>query len=148
MRIISRREALQLAAGTAALGAVGAPAFATPSDVAAAIAAFTGGGAAEPGKIALDLPATIEDGNSVPLSITVDSPMQLDNYVSDILVAADDNPWPRVATFHFTPMAGRAEVSTRIRLAGSQNVVVIAKTSDGRLFTVQKHVEVTVGACS
>ena len=54
---------------------------------------------------------------------------------------------PGVATFHFTPMSGKAEASTRIRLATTQNIIVVAKTSDGKIFTDQKQVKVTIGGC-
>ena len=64
----------------------------------------------------------------MPLSVAVDSPMRADDYVSEILVVADANPWPRVASFQFSPMAGKAAFSTRIRLTESQNVIVLAKT--------------------
>ena len=127
--------------------AVAAPGDAAAAAAAAAVAAFVGDGTAQPGMIAIDLAAEVEDGNSVPLSVMVDSPMTPDNYVSDVLVVADANPWPRVATLHFSPLSGRAEFSTRIRLVDSQTVIVVAKTSDGRLFTARQRVDVIVGAC-
>ena len=88
----------------------------------------------EKGKITIDLPEIAENGNTVPLSITVDSPMTADSYVTDMLVVADGNPRPGVATFHFTPLSGRAEAATRIRLAATQNIIVVAKTSDGKFY--------------
>ncbi len=145
---ISRRDALRLAAGSAAVAISGASVSGAPADAAAAIAAFTGGAKAEEGGIALDLAASVEDGNSVPLSVAVESPMRADDHVSEILVVADANPWPRVASFQFSPMAGKAGFSTRIRLAASQTVIVLAKMSDGRVYTAQQHVDVTIGACS
>jgi sulfur-oxidizing protein SoxY len=145
---LSRREALRLAAGTAALALAGAPACATPEEAAAIVSAFTKGKPAEEAHITLDLAASVEDGNSVPLSVSVESPMRADDFVSDVLVVTEENPWPRVATFQFTPLAGRAAFSTRIRLAASQNVIVFAKTNDGRLYTARKHVDVTIGACA
>lgn len=149
MRPISRRAALRIAAGTAAL-AVAGPSTSTPAaaDVKAAIADFTGGRAAEPGGIALELAPSIEDGNFVPLSIAVESPMSADDHVSEILVVAEANPWPRVARLQFSPLAGRAAFSTRIRLVASQKVIVLAKTSDGRIRIAEQHVDVTIGACS
>ena len=83
----------------------------------------------------------------MPLSIVVDSPMTADDYVSDILVVAEGNPNPGVARFHLTPLAGRAEAATRIRLAATQNIVIVAKTSKGQFFTEQKPVKVTIGGC-
>ena len=143
----SRREVLVLGAGGAALAMAGGVADATPQEAAAAIAKFTGGTPAGQGRISIDLPEIAENGNTVPLAITVDSPMTADDYVSDILVVAEANPRPTVVTFHLTPMSGRAEAATRIRLAATQNVVVVAKTSKGQFIIAQKPVKVTVGGC-
>jgi sulfur-oxidizing protein SoxY len=148
VRSLSRREALAFGAGTAAFTVVGGRAFASAQDAAAAIQAFTGGTVADRGGITIDLPETIEDGSTVPLSVAVESPMTATDYVSHILVVSEGNPLPRVVTFHFTPMSGRAEAATRIRLAKSQNIIVVARTSDGRLLSAEKRVEVTVGACT
>ena len=150
MGAVSRRDALRLAAGTAALAVAGVPVpvRAAPADAAAAIAAFTGGRTPEAGRIALELAATVEDGNSVPLAVAVESPMRADDYVSDILVVAEENPWPRVAGVQFTPLSGRAAFATRIRLTASQTVIVLAKMNDGRLYTARQHVDVTIGACA
>jgi sulfur-oxidizing protein SoxY len=143
----SRRDILALGAGGAALAVAGGAADATPQEAAEAIAKFTGGKTAAPGKIAIDLPEIAENGNTVPLTITLDSPMTADDHVSDILVVAEANPRPTVVTFHLTPMSGRAEVATRIRLAATENVTVVARTSKGQLITAQKMVKVTVGGC-
>jgi sulfur-oxidizing protein SoxY len=147
MRALTRRNALVLGAGTAAAWAAPAPTRATPSDAEAEIAKFTGGKPAEPGRIAIDLPEIAENGNAVQLSVTVDSPMTPADHVTDVLVIADANPAPRVATFHFTAMSGRAEAATRIRLAATEHVIVVARTGDGRFFTARKEVKVTIGGC-
>lgn len=143
----SRREILALSAGGVALTLAGGAANATPQEAAEAIAKFTGGKTAEAGKISIDLPEIAENGNTVPLTIALDSPMTADDHVSDILVVAEANPRPAVVTFHLTPMSGRAEVATRIRLAATENVTVVARTSKGRFITAQKQVKVTVGGC-
>jgi sulfur-oxidizing protein SoxY len=149
MRHLTRRDALALGAGATAFAIVveSVPAFAAPKEAADEIAKFTGGKVLEPGKITIDLPEIAENGNTVPLSIIVDYPMNAEKYVSDILVVADGNPRPGLATFHLTPMSGRAEAATRIRLAATQNIIVVAKTSDGKFLTDQKQVKVTIGGC-
>jgi len=149
MRHLSRRAALALGAGSAAITLAGwnAAAWATPQAAADDIAKFTGGATPEKGKIAIELPEIAENGNTVPLSISVDAPMTDADYVSDVLVVSEGNPNPGVATFHFTPMSGKAEASTRIRLAATQNIVVVAKTSGGKFYTAQKLVKVTIGGC-
>jgi len=145
--MISRRGALRIAAGSAVLALAGGRAHAA-SDAKQAMAEFLGGRVAEPGRITLDLAPSVEDGNSVPLSVAVESPMRADDHVSEVLVVADGNPWPRVALFQLTPLAGRAAFSTRVRLAAPQNVIVLARMNDGRVFTARQHVVVTIGACS
>jgi sulfur-oxidizing protein SoxY len=143
----TRRQVLTIGAAGAAMAAVGRNAAATPQEAAAAIAKFTGGSRAERGRITIDLPEIAENGNTVPLSIVVDSPMTADDHVTDILVVAEKNPFPGVVAFHLTPASGRAEIATRIRLAATEDVTVVAKTSKGKVFTEQKAVKVTVGGC-
>jgi sulfur-oxidizing protein SoxY len=153
MRPISRRATLAfgcaIGAGSAALSVMGwsRSAYATAKDAADEIVKFTGGKAAEPGKVTIEMPEIAENGNTVPLSVAVDAPMTADNYVSEILVVAEGNPRPSVALFAFSPMSGKAQVSTRMRLAATQNVVVVAKTSTGQFLTGQKLVKVTIGGC-
>jgi len=149
MRLLTRRGALALdalGATTLLTGAYGS-AQAAPADAAAEIAKFTRGKIPEIGRFTIELPEISENGNAVPLSVSVDSPMTADNHVTDILVVAEGNPSPGVAVFKFTPMSGRAEVATRIRLAASQNVVVVARTSNGEFVTAQRQVKVTIGGC-
>jgi len=143
----SRREVLVLGAASAVLAVAGGAAHATPQEAAEAIAAFTGGKPTAPGKINIELPEIAENGNTVPFTVTVESPMTADDYVSDILVIAAENPRPKIVTFHLTPMCARADVATRIRLAATQDVTVVAKTSKGQFITARKAVKVTVGGC-
>jgi sulfur-oxidizing protein SoxY len=143
----SRREVLALGAGGAALVLAGGSAHATQQEAAAAIAKFTGGKPTTPGKMTIDLPEIAENGNTVPFAVSIDSPMTADDYVSDILVLAPENPRPRVVEFHLTPMCARADVATRIRLASTQDVTVVAKTSKGQFITASRAVKVTVGGC-
>jgi sulfur-oxidizing protein SoxY len=149
MRQLSRRAALALGAGGAALTLLGwdEKALASAKEAADQIAKFTGGKTPDKSKVSIELPEIAENGNTVPLAISVDAPMTADDYVSEVLVVAEGNPNPGVATFHFTPMSGKADASTRIRLAATQNIVVVAKTSKGAFYTGQKLVKVTIGGC-
>jgi len=144
---MTRRTALLLGAALTLTVVVADEGAATPAEADAEIAKFTGAKAAENGKIAIDLPEIAENGNTVPMSIKIDSPMTANDYVSEILVVGDANPNPRIVRFHLTPMAGRAEVATRIRLGGTGDVTVLAKTSTGKLYSDRKAVKVTVGGC-
>jgi sulfur-oxidizing protein SoxY len=147
MSLMTRRGALLLGVAMTVTLVAADESAATPAEADAEIAKFTGGKAADSGKIAIDLPEIAENGNTVPLSIKVDSPMTADDYVSEILVVGDGNPNPGIVKFHLTPMSGSAEVATRIRLQTTENVIVMAKTSAGKLYTARKVVKVTVGGC-
>ncbi len=148
MKAINRRQAFALGGGFVVLTLMPMAADAeVTNDAAKWIEKFTGGKQPAKGKIALDLPEIAENGNTVPLSINVESPMTADSYVKEVMILADGNPNAGVATLSFTPLAGKAEASIRIRLATTQNGVAIAKMSDGSLFTEQKTVKVTIGGC-
>ncbi|WP_420413617.1 thiosulfate oxidation carrier protein SoxY [Roseibium sp.] len=145
---LTRRQTLGLTAGTAAFLALSPRlTFAATSDTEAAIKAFTGGATPTAGTVSLDTPEIAENGNTVPVGVSVDSPMTSDNYVASVLILADGNPNPAVATFHFSAMSGAAEAKTRIRLAKTQNVIAVAKMSDGSTFMDTKEVKVTIGGC-
>jgi sulfur-oxidizing protein SoxY len=70
------------------------------------------------------------------------------DYVKTIHVFTEKNPQPWVASFHLGPRAGRAVVSTRIRLADSQTVTAIAEMSDGSFWSQDVNVIVTLAACT
>ena len=117
-------------------------------EVAAAIRAVVGDREVVDGGIDLDLPAEAQNGGSVPMTVVVESPMTQDDHVRSIHVFATQNPSPYIADFTLTPASGRAEVSTRIRLADDQEVIVLAELSDGRLLRASADVAVTVGGCA
>jgi sulfur-oxidizing protein SoxY len=100
-----------------------------------------------PGRVRLSLPQLAENGSSVPLELTVDSPMTEAEHVRSLHVFAERNPRPLIASFYLGPHAGRAKVTTRIRLAGSQRVVAIAVLSDGSAWSDATEVVVTSAAC-
>jgi len=146
---MTRRQALFVGAaaiGAAALGQSAAPAFAA-NNLDEIATKFTGGATPIEGKVKLDLPEIAENGNTVPLTVSVESPMTDADYVKEVILLADGNPNAGVATFHFSPASGVAEANTRIRLAGTQNIVAIAKTNDGKFYTAKKQVKVTIGGC-
>ncbi|HEX2017598.1 MAG TPA: thiosulfate oxidation carrier protein SoxY [Aurantimonas sp.] len=147
---MTRRQIFALSAGAATYGLFAfAPdrAWASVEAAEKALEAFTGGAEPQSGTISLTAPEIAENGNTVPVSITVDSPMTEDSYVESVTILADGNPNAEVATFYFTPMSGRAEATTRIRLAQTQNVIAVAKMNDGSVYSDRKEVKVTIGGC-
>lgn len=121
--------------------------FAKPEDVEAAIKAIAGDATVGTGGVTLKTPEIAENGNSVPISVSVDSPMTEDSYVESIALFADGNPLPDVITFNFTPASGEAFAATRMRLAKTQNIVAVAKMSDGSVVSDTRNVKVTIGGC-
>ena len=143
----SRRDLMGLSAGAIAAAVTGSPAFAGADEVMAAVKAFSGGVEPKSGKLTLGAPEIAENGNTVPISVSVDSPMTDADHVESVMVLAEGNPRPEVVTFNFTPLSGEASATTRMRLAKTQNVVAVAKTSTGEVYVDQREVKVTIGGC-
>ncbi len=149
MTELTRRHLLGLGAGAIVVSTIAIPfsAIAENSKVKEAIMAFTGGKTPKDGLVSIDMPEIAENGNTVPVGVSVDSPMTKDSYVKSILVLADGNPSPGVATFHFSPASGAAEASSRMRLAKTQDIIAVAAMSDGSFHSAQTTVKVTIGGC-
>jgi sulfur-oxidizing protein SoxY len=148
----TRRQFLGLAGSAAVLGVVPIvtlqPAEATPATLAAAIRNVVGAAVVRTGKVKLDVPPLVENGNTVPMTVSVSNPMTTDDYVKSIHVFNEKNPQPNVGNFYLGPHAGRAQISTRIRLADSQKIVAIARLSDGSFWSASADVVVTLAACT
>src|SRR5436190_1349106 len=148
----TRRRFLGLAGSAAVLGAVPVvtlrPAEATPAMLTTAIRNVVGEATVRTGKVKLDMPPLVENGNTVPLTVSVANPMTSDDYVKSIHVFNEKNPQPNIGNFHLGPHAGRAQVSTRIRLADSQKVTAIARLSDDTFWSASVDVVVTLAACT
>ena len=148
---VTRRDVLKiagaLATGSAASSAVVSPAQATPTEMQAAMASVVGDARINPGKVKLEIPPLVENGNTVPCTVTVDSPMTAADHVKAIHVLTEKNPQPYVIGVALGPRAGRASVSTRIRLRDSQTVLAIAEMSDGTFWSGRADIIVTISAC-
>ncbi|HEY8611154.1 MAG TPA: SoxY-related AACIE arm protein, partial [Roseomonas sp.] len=120
---------------------------ATPGAMAEAVRGFTGGVSVRAGRVAMDISPLVENGNTVPLSVIVDSPMTEEDHVHAIAVFNERNPQPHVITVKLGPRAGRALLSTHIRLATSQTLLAVAALSDGSFWSDKAQVVVTLAAC-
>ncbi len=157
-RATTRRDLL-IASGTCALAATSAafPVLAQekPAETKAdapeawqtALRTITGDAKLVEGRIAMDLPEIAENGNVVPFTFVVDSPMTEQAFVRSLRVFSTGNPQPLIGTFRFTLESGKAAVSSRMRLAKTQDVVALAELSDGTFLTAKKNVKVTIGGC-
>ena len=142
----SRRDFLRAAAGLAVLVSV-RPAEATPETMQQAIRAVVGTASVTKGRVKLELPPLSENGNAVPLTVSLESAMTPAEHVRAIHVFTEKNPQPEVVSFRLGPRAGRARVSTRIRLADTQTVIAIGELSDGSFWSAETAVVVTLAAC-
>jgi len=144
----TRRQFLALSGGAAAVIMRSRPAAATPAAMASAMRDVTGAAVVRTGRVKLDVPPLVENGNTVPLTVSVASPMTAEDHVKSIHVFVEKNPQPNVGNFILGARAGRAQVSTRIRLADSQKIVAVAKMSDGSFWSASADVVVTLAACT
>lgn len=138
--VIAALTALGLAPGKSLL--------AKPSDAADVIARIVGGKLINDGRVVIELAPLVENGNSVTVKFAVQSPMTSTDFVKTIHVVSEGNPLPNIVTCHFTPLSGRAEVTTRVRLAESQRVWAVAEMSDGSFWQTHANTVVTLSACT
>ncbi|MCC7547583.1 MAG: SoxY-related AACIE arm protein [Burkholderiales bacterium] len=143
---LSRRRALRQLVGVTALLVV-RPARATPDELGGVLRELFGERPLRDGKVRLELPRLAENGAVVPVTVSVDSPMTGQDYVRRIHLFAEKNPQPRVLDVELGPHNGRARVSSRIRIADSQQILAVAVLNDDSLWSSAVHVEVTVAGC-
>lgn len=142
---LTRRQTLRHAAFASA-GLMSLPATAR-SEVDALVAAFAKGRRPQGGDLVLEAPLTADNANAVPVRARLPQAFTDDLWCEEILVIADRNPRPAACRFQFERRMGVADVSTRIRLAESQNVIALARMSDGRVLMQTSQVTVTGGGC-
>jgi len=90
--------------------------------------------------VTLDTPEIAENGNTVPVAVSAPGAVS-------VMLLADGNPRPEVATFNFGALNPSRTASTRIRLAGTQSIVAVAKMEDGSFQKAMSEVKVTIGGC-
>ena len=141
---MKRRDFLGGAAGALALPRA---ALAQVDPLDPLVRALANGAPVRKGKVTLVLPQLADNGNSVPIRIAVDSPMTAADHVKSIHLYSERNPVPNMANFYLGPRAGKAEINSRVRLAGSQRVTAVAKLSDGSFWYDAAPIVVTLSAC-
>jgi len=84
--------------------------------------------------ITLEGPRRAESGAQVPITLTVDRPLTDANAIKKVYLIVDANPIQLAATYHFTPLNGKAQIATRIRMEADSFVRAIGETADGKLY--------------
>jgi sulfur-oxidizing protein SoxY len=130
--------------------ALGVPSRGARAQVAAidpTVQSITKGARLAAGRVKLEMPVIADNGNAVPLRVSVESPMTGEDFVRAVHLVSDRNPMRHMATFRFSAQSGRAQLATRVRLAGSQTVTALAEMSDGTFWMDRARVQVTLSAC-
>lgn len=91
-------------------------------------------------RVAMKIPDIAENGAVVPVTVSTD----IEN-VESISVVVLNNPTPLAAAFNLGPRS-QPKVSVRIKMGQSSIVRAIVK-ADGKLYSTEKEVKVTIGGC-
>lgn len=145
---ICAASAVAVAVSPSALLAKDAPKGGNILTYDAAVKAITGGKAVtDSDKVKLTVPEIAENGAVVPVKVNVESPMTDADHVKAIHVLSTKNGNARCADIMLTPMNAKGYFATRIKLAGTQDVVALVELSDGSFLRAAKPVKVTIGGC-
>lgn len=117
------------------------PALASRAELEQALQTFTQGQPLNAGEVQLDIAPLIENGNAVPVTLSTRQPVQVLALFNEL------NPQREVLQAQLQPNPAGARLSTRIRLATSQQLVAVAQTQDGRWWSHRVDVVVTLAAC-
>lgn len=109
-------------------------------DMAGALKNLGAGSPVESKDLILKVPDIAENGAVVPVDVVSTIPN-----TTSISILVDKNPSPLSAQFDFANGAV-PDVSARLKLAQTSMVKAVAK-ADGKFYTAQKEVKVTVGGC-
>src|SRR5262245_27601888 len=97
-------------------------------------------------RIRLEMPQLADNGQVVPMRIKVDGPFAPGAEVRSLRLYSEKNPVPLIANFEFPVAVPRVEVDSRVRLAGTQQLVAVATLADGALLAASADVVVTASA--
>ena len=109
-------------------------------DAAGALRGIGAGALVDSKELTLRVPDIAENGAVVPVDVVSNIPN-----TSSISILVEKNPFPLSAHFEFANGA-LPEVSARLKLGQTSLVKAVAK-ADGKFYSAQKEVKVTVGGC-
>ena len=142
-----RRRVLATGVGLMAVRWLPARADEAADALRAAVRQWAGGQPVREGRVTLDIAPLVENGNAVPVLIQVDSPMTSGDHVQEIVLFNERNPQRDMLRCQLGPLSGKAQLASRVRLATSQQLVALARLSDGSLWSRHVDVIVTLAAC-
>lgn len=112
-----------------------------------AIAKFTGGKESKQSLVVLSAPEIAENGLVVPLKVSIEMETSNPLFPKKIHLIAPANPLPHVCSMTISKRNGKAYMSTRAKLAKSQEVIALVELGDGTFVHDAKMVKVTIGGC-
>jgi sulfur-oxidizing protein SoxY len=121
--------------------------MATPEELVIALRETFGDQPINRGRVKLEVPRLAENGSVVPVIVSVDSPMTELQYVKTIHLFAEKNHLPRMLDVQLGPYNGKAVVSSRVRVATSQQLLAVAVLSDDSLWSAAADIEVVTSEC-
>jgi sulfur-oxidizing protein SoxY len=113
----------------------------------AALDAYLAGRKPRFARLAFTIPSLADNGFAVPVRLAVPGPFAPGPYVRSLRLFSEINPVPDMAVFEFPVPVERIEIDTRVRLAGTQQVVATAEMSDGTVYAATREVIVTLAGC-
>jgi sulfur-oxidizing protein SoxY len=102
---------------------------------------FPGASAQPTTDIRIVAPDLAENGGIVPITVVSTLPG-----IQTIAILAEENPRALTSTYTLGARA-RTPISVRVKLAKTQNVTVVAKTQDNKVYTASHKITVSVGGC-
>lgn len=97
--------------------------------------------------IEIEAPYRAEDPALVPIKITSKIDQTKDKYIKKMTVFVDNNPFPFVGEFEFTPESGKADIAMRIRVNSYSYIRAIAEMNNGETHMTKVFVKAS-GGCS
>lgn len=107
----------------------------------AALGGIVSGTIAFDARVTLLIEPLAETGNAIPVRVS----SQLD--IARWLLVAEKNPRPIVFDASVGALAARSPLSTRIRLAATQNILALGQSRAGTWHAAQANVALTASAC-
>lgn len=105
-----------------------------------ALQALLDGPSTDSSDIAIVAPDIAENGAVVPVGVVATL-----GGVESIAILCEKNPHPLAAIYEI-PSGTHADVKTRVKMAGTSNVVVLVRAS-GKVYVAKKEIKVTRGGC-
>lgn len=97
--------------------------------------------------VVLEAPNRAEDAAVVPIAIRAQFDQTPERFIEKLYLIVDKNPSPVSAVFTLSPVSGRADIETRIRVEDYSHIRAVAQLNDGSLFMASRYIKAS-GGCS